>query len=152
MADLSTLKSSLKSWQNQRDTLEKEIKDLKQRKKDVEKIKSALQRAATNNSDDINRKLRTICQNIDDGMEYSSSLDFSGKEDKSTGDGDVSSANGELQKEINDVESKISTKESELDSAKRRISSLRSQISDEERRQRQEKLKSITDGIKNAFN
>lgn len=146
MANLSSLKSNLRYWQGKRDEIDGDIKDLKQRKKDVERIQKTLQRTASNNSGDVNRKLNSLASALDAGMKYSKSPDLSGKTDDGVGDSNVAAANSELNKELGDINGDISDKNSELEYAKRQISSYRSQISEEERRQRQESLKTSRTG------
>lgn len=151
MASLSALKSSLRSWQSKYDDIESKIKKLKRRKKDVEGLQNTLQKVASNNSGDINRKLNSLANSLQDGMEYQKSLDFSGKNDNGAGDGDIAAANSSLSRELSRISGDISDKNSELEYAKQQISSYRSQINAEERRQRQERLKRLSDGVKDVF-
>lgn len=152
MASLNSMKSDLSRWNSTVSSLNGEIKNLKQRKKDIENLRSALRKAANDNSSDVNNKIRTTGQKLETGIEYGSKeslLDsiLSGKNEGGLdSDGFLSDADRELQKELRDCEGKLGSKESELSQAKTRVSSLQTSIRQEEKRQWDENLKKLFGG------
>jgi hypothetical protein len=122
----------------------------------VESVKSSLKSVASNNSSDVNSKIRATRQKLESAIEYSSKeslLDaiLSGKEEGALGtDFNLTSADSELQRELNDINRKISDTEYAINDAKNRISSIKSAIEIEERRQREEAARAAEEARKKA--
>jgi prefoldin subunit 5 len=157
MASLSSLRSDLRYWESQRKDFEAKLKKLKERKNDVEGVKNQLKNIAGNNSGDVNAKIRSAAQKLENAIEYAGKegqLDsiFSGKEERAVGgDGNLSSADSEIVRELNSIDRQISEAESSLATAKSKISSIKSAIAAEEQRQREEAARAAAKAIKNLF-
>lgn len=149
MADLNSLRSSLRYWNNQLNTLNTKLKKLKKRRRDVESVKDVLRTTANNNSSDVNSKLRSAGQKLDYAIEYDfreSQLDcillgYGKNEQGVDGDSSLGMTNGELRRELNDVNCQINETESAISRAQGKIRELKAAIAAEERRQREEILR-----------
>lgn len=140
MADLSYLTSQLRYWENQANSLNKKIKKLKRRKKDVQTVIGNLNSAASKNASDINSKLKQTANSLDAGIDYSgrdSQINsiFRNKNDKGLGDSNISSAGNELQRELRDTDSKIEDAQREYSRAKDKVRDYKSAVAVEKEHQ-----------------
>lgn len=157
MASLSSLRSNLSYWKGQVNALNAKVKKLRNRRSDVESVKKALKTTVNNNSSDINRKIRSASNKLDDAINYSgrdSQLRaiLSGKDERTLGsDNSLTSADGELQRELNDINRQLGEADSALSTAKSRVRDVQAAITAEERRQREEAARKAAKAIADAL-
>lgn len=147
MASLSSMQSDLRYWNNQVNEMNRKVKMLKKRRSDVDTIKTVFCRVVSDNSDDVNKKIRSTSQNLDSAIEHSGReryLDqlFWGKNEQGIGiDVNLISAWSEMNREINDIDRQLNERQSSLSQAQNRVRNLKSNIAAEEKRQRDESRK-----------
>lgn len=141
---LSSLNSSLNHWSNQVRSLNALIKKLKRRRSDLEEVLRNLKNTVTDNSSDVNNRIKSSASKIDSAIDYSGKNNIlnailAEKYERAIGtDNNLTSADGELKRELSSIDRQISDSESDLSTAKRRVSDIRADIEAEERRQREE--------------
>ena len=106
MASLSSLYSELSRWNSRLSDLNAKLNKLKRRKTDTEGVKNALRTVVNNNSNDINNRLRTTRQKLENAIDYSGKehlLDaiLSGKEERTLGVDDNLTSADVISRELN---------------------------------------------------
>ena len=156
MASLSSLRSQRSYWIGRRDDLYREIKELQERKKDIENALKEINKVAPNNAGDINNDLQRSIDQLDRALNYSAKDAelyeiFANKQDQGTGDSNISQAVSELNKELTQTDRDINDKEADYEYAKAEISRLEREIAAEKQRQFQESVSDVVETFKKIF-
>ena len=134
MASVAQIRSDLNYWKNRVSQLKSELKDLKDRRDDIDSVRRKLQSTASDNANDVNRKISAARNKMSSGINYSAGNSqlqqlLQGKDEKSLGgDPNLTSADGCLKREYDTTVSKVSTKNSELSRAQTKVSELQREL------------------------
>lgn len=134
MGEYESILSQIRYWEREATRLRNELKKWKNRKMNVEAVKSSLLSVAQNSSSDVNSKITKANDSIDRSIDYPEKegyMDaiFVGRMEAAVGgDANLSQANTSLQTEINRCAQKITQLQNELNAAERQISRLNSRL------------------------
>lgn len=152
MSRLSTLERQLSQLKQRKKSLEQSLSTNRERKRDVESIRSKLQDVVDDSYGGINKYIDKICEDVGDavtGSLLARNLDASvsaSKESGSSVDGYVTSAMEDLEQEIRNVKKKIEQQENELSSVRRQIDNVNDEIWRERKREAEEALNNLLGG------
>lgn len=147
MTYLHKLNNSLSALQNQKSSVEGQLRKYSQRKIEIEHIVKNLINISDNNYIEMSNGEDQIINNLGYCLNGTSSVSsivnsVSDKKEKgSYSDGKISSAIDDLKRELTSIESNINSLSSEMTSVKNRINSTKVSIRNEEKRIKEEKLK-----------
>lgn len=134
MASVAQIRSDLNYWKNRVTQLKNELKDLKERRDDIDAVRKKLASTASNNADDVNKKISTVRSKMGSGINYSvgnSQLQqiLQGKDEKSlSSDSSLSTADSFLSSEYSTTVNKINTTNTDLGRAQTRVSDLQREL------------------------
>ena len=157
MASLTSLRSDLNYWNGQVSDLNEKIRKLNRRRTEVEGIKNGLKSTVESNSSDVNKKLLSTRNKLDDAIDYTgedSKLNaiLSGKDEGAIcSDSNLASIDSELQRELNDIDRQLGEAESSLRTANGKVSDIKAAIAAEEKREREAATRKALEAITNVL-